>query len=314
MVRVTFSAAAVVLGLTLGLGAWILVSRLPSMSGPRLANRVAPHVLDISPEAREQVRPRSVDPIPVLGLVLSPGLARLRQGLSALLGGDRAAERRLRQAGSPLSVEGFRARQVLGVVAGIAGGIAAGLVGATVSDASPLLAPGLALLGGMLGIVIPDQLLARAARRRSARIASELPTVLEFVSLALSAGEGMLDALGRVARVSNGELARELGQVVATVNTGVPLSEALRRGAAGLAVPAVTRWVDHVLAALERGSPIVEVLRAQAQDARDDGKRQLLEAAGKKELAMLIPLVFLILPVTVLFAIFPATIVLQLGS
>jgi len=57
----------------------------------------------------------------------------------------------------------------------------------------------------------------------------------------------------------------------------------------------------------------VEVLRAQAQDSRDDAKRQLLESAGRKEVAMLVPLVFLILPVTVVFALFPATLVLELG-
>jgi tight adherence protein C len=33
------------------------------------------------------------------------------------------------------------------------------------------------------------------------------------------------------------------------------------------------------------------VLRAQAQDAREEAKRELLEAAGKNEVAMLVPLV-----------------------
>ncbi|MDQ1581930.1 MAG: tight adherence protein, partial [Microbacteriaceae bacterium] len=65
--------------------------------------------------------------------------------------------------------------------------------------------------------------------------------------------------------------------------------------------------------ALERGTPLAEVLRAQAQDARDETKRALIELAGKKEVAMLVPLVFLILPVTVLFAIFPGIFVLQAG-
>jgi tight adherence protein C len=64
---------------------------------------------------------------------------------------------------------------------------------------------------------------------------------------------------------------------------------------------------------LDRGTPLVDVLRAQAQDSRDDAKRSILEAAGKKEIAMLVPLVFLILPVTVAFAIFPGIMVLQLG-
>jgi tight adherence protein C len=55
------------------------------------------------------------------------------------------------------------------------------------------------------------------------------------------------------------------------------------------------------------------VLRAHALDAREDSERALLEAAGTREVAMLIPLVFLILPVTVLFAVWPGLMVLQLG-
>jgi hypothetical protein len=77
------------------------------------------------------------------------------------------------------------------------------------------------------------------------------------------------------------------------------------------------RWreslVDQLLAALDRGSPLAEVLRAHALDAREDSERALLEAAGTREVAMLIPLVFLILPVTVLFAVWPGLMVLQLG-
>jgi tight adherence protein C len=57
----------------------------------------------------------------------------------------------------------------------------------------------------------------------------------------------------------------------------------------------------------------VEVLRAQATDARESAKRSLLEQAGKKEIGMLVPLVFLILPVTVLFAVFPGIVVLESG-
>lgn len=66
----------------------------------------------------------------------------------------------------------------------------------------------------------------------------------------------------------------------------------------------MSRTIDQLLGALERGTPLVEVLRAQVQDSRDETKRELLEAAGRKEVAMLVPLVFLILPVTIAFAIF----------
>lgn len=54
------------------------------------------------------------------------------------------------------------------------------------------------------------------------------------------------------------------------------------------------------------------MLRAQAVDARDAGRRQLLEAGGRKEIAMMVPVVFLILPVTVVFAFYPGIVGLSL--
>ena len=38
---------------------------------------------------------------------------------------------------------------------------------------------------------------------------------------------------------------------------------------------------------------------------REAGRRSLLESAGKREIAMMVPVVFLVLPVTLLFALFP---------
>jgi type II secretion system protein len=58
---------------------------------------------------------------------------------------------------------------------------------------------------------------------------------------------------------------------------------------------------------------LADVLRAQAQDVRDNAKRELLEVAGKKEIAMLAPVVFLILPLTVVFAIFPGLSLMKLA-
>ena len=68
-----------------------------------------------------------------------------------------------------------------------------------------------------------------------------------------------------------------------------------------------------MLGALERGAPLAAVLRAQAGDARDEAKRTIIELAGRKEIAMLVPLIFMILPVTVAFALFPGYLVLQAG-
>lgn len=54
-------------------------------------------------------------------------------------------------------------------------------------------------------------------------------------------------------------------------------------------------------------------MRAQAQDARDASKQQLIESGGRREIYMMIPVVFLVLPVTILFAIYPGLSILDLN-
>jgi tight adherence protein C len=305
--------AAIPIGILLGLGLWTLVALLPRVGSARLAARVAPYIADVSPAAFDFATRRPAEPASFLGGMVAPALRRLRSALAAVLGGDAAVERRLRQAGSTATVEQLRGRQLLAGAAGLGAGILLALLLARNAALPPVVPVLVAALAAVLGVLAPDQLLARAARRRRARIAEELPTVLEFLGLALAAGENVLDALRRVARLGNGDLARELGRVVAAVHAGIPLADALHRCAAELDLPPLTRTVDQLVGALERGTPLVEVLRAQVQDSRDEAKRVLLESAGKKEIAMLVPLVFLILPVTVAFAIFPGILVLQLG-
>ena len=314
MVRVSGMVAwGVVFGVGLGFGLWIVVGLAPRMSRPRLARRVAPYLADISESARESIAAPPPGPLPVVGLVLAPALERGQQVLGGLLGGADATTRRLRQAGSPLTLAAFRSRQLLWCLAGAGLGVGAALA---VGLARPVPVPVqvvVVALAAVGGILLPDRLLHRAATARLARLNAELPVVLEFLALCLSAGEGVVDALRRVAKVSHGELAGELAGVVASVGTGLPFADTLAALARELELAAFTRCADQVLGALDRGTPLVEVLRAQAQDAREEAKGRLLEAAGKKEIGMLVPLVFLILPITIAFAIFPGIAVLQLG-
>lgn len=304
---------AVLLGTGLGLGLWSLVSLTPRLSRPRLADRVAPYILDVSAEARAFMGRVSVGPLPVLGTLCAPAFGWLKRALSSILGGAETIEKRLRQAGSARTVDEFRSGQLVWGLVALAAGV---VLSASIPAVRALpLAVQLALpvLVGVGATLTREWLLQRAAAARLARMRSELPTILEFLTLCLSAGEGILDSLRRVSGTSSGELSREFAGVVSEVRTGVPLAVALQSLARGIDLPEVTRLVDQVNGALDRGSPLAEVLRAQAQDARDQAKRVLLEVAGKKEVAMLVPLVFLILPMTILFAIFPGLVVLQSG-
>jgi len=307
------AAWGVLCGVALGLGLWSMLAVLPRLSRPRLADRVAPYLVDLSEEARALTARRAVHPLPLVGALVQPALGGLRRGISRALGGGETIVLRLRQAGATLSVDDFRAQQLLWGAFGFAAGLAIAIVAGSTRSVPTVAQGALPIVLGACGFAARDWCLKRAARARLRRIAAEFPTVVEFLTLSLSAGEGILDAIRRVARVSSGELARELSGVIADVAVGIPIATALTRVADGIRLPMLTRCIEAITASLERGTPLAEVLRAQAADARAESKRDLLESAGKKEVAMMVPLVFLILPTTVLFAIYPGVFVLQSG-
>jgi tight adherence protein C len=306
-------AFGLVLGATLGLGFWITASSIPRIGRLPLTQRVAPFVADISTEAFSLSTRLRGDPSGMAAKIFT-AMVRDVSTLSERLRGNRQETlRRLRQAGGTLSLDAFRARQLVWALGGWGAGTLAivliGLVG-TITPAALIAVPAVALV---LGYLAPEFALKRHVSRRAARIASELPTVFEFISLCLAAGESITDSFRRVSQVGSGEFAGELARVLRQVDTGVALASALRQLAVRLQIPAVTRGIEQTLGALDRGSPLATVLQAQAQDAREDSKRELLESAGKKEVIMLVPLVFLILPVTILFAVFPGLLTIHSG-
>ncbi|SDR72967.1 type II secretion system F family protein [Agrococcus carbonis] len=303
---------SLILGATMGLGLWMLVSLAPMMRRPVLLHRVAPYVLDVSAGARDLVARRRVSPARVLGVVASPVGDRLAPLVHAVLGTPDAIRRRLRQAAAEETVADFRGRQLRWGVLGAAVGAALGVAGA-MQGGHVALPAALAMLGAAIGAIAVDWLLQRRAKRRLARISSELPSILEFLSLSLAAGESLQDALRRVGGAGRSALGRELAGVVADAAAGASLSAALASLADELGHPGVTRSVDQMRGALARGTPLAQTLQAQAVDARDAAKRGLLEAAGRKEISMLVPLVFGLLPTTVAFALWPGIHVLQVG-
>lgn len=275
-------ATAVVLGSTLGVGVCLLLSRARRWGAASLTRRIAPYLRDVTdPQGTGILAPHGPRD-------LAFAWSALGRRFAQLAGGDAALARRLEQAGASPDAAAFRGRQLAWSITGIATGgvvvVAAVLLG-TASPAIALLPP----LFGVAGALACDMLLSRRGRTRVARIQEELPTVLEFLALCLSAGEGILDSLRRVSEVGAGELTGEVRGVVIAVGTGSPLQEALGKLSDRLRVSALTRAVDQLVAAIDRGAPLAQVLHAQALDAREDAKRALIEQAGRKEIYMLFP-------------------------
>jgi len=196
---------------------------------------------------------------------------------------------------------------------GLAGALGLALLAlATGRGVTPLAVLALAVTAVIGGVLARDRWLSRQVVRREERMLEEFPTVAELLALAVTAGEGPVGALERVHRLSVGELGKELGRALSEARAGAGLVQALEGISRRTSLAPLGRFVDGVAIAVERGTPLADVLRAQAVDVREAGKRQMLETAGKKEIGMMVPVVFLVLPITVLFALFPGFYSLQL--
>lgn len=220
---------------------------------------------------------------------------------------------RLRRAGRGGDADSYRLERLVwcagGVGVGFLAGVLLGLRSGTLSVGAVV---ALAVVGGVGGWLIHDRQLAKATRTRATRMSDQLPTVAELVAFAVAAGEGPLAALDRVASSVRGELAGEFSLAVRRVRGGAAFPTALREMADVVPSLEVSRFVDGIAVATERGTPMAEVLRAQAADARAAGRRRLLEKAGRKEVLMLVPVVFFILPIVVIIALYPGIHGLQL--
>lgn len=302
-----------VLGLLLGLGITLLALDNPWVRPPDLAARVDPYLRRgrgsalLAPGAPEgPVRS-------ALRVLFGPLAGRAVGALERLTGNATQLERRLRLAGRRGSVESFRVEQVVWGIGGGALGLVLALAAVTLRGASPLVGLALIALGVVCGVVAGDWVLTQAVKRRAARMAREFPTVADLLALAVAAGEGPVAAMERVARTSRGALPEEFATTVAEIRAGSTVSQALLGLGDRTPLESLGRFGEGIAVAIERGTPLADVLRAQAQDAREAAKRDLMEIAGRREIAMMVPVVFFILPLVIVFAIFPGLAVLDIS-
>lgn len=193
------------------------------------------------------------------------------------------------------------------------GAAAATLAGVAIGATSRL--PGLMLViaaGSSAGWWLESLATQRRQRRRQRAIRAQLPMVADLVALALSAGTSPMTALATAAAALPGPLSDEIDDAVRRTQSGGSLQGALAEMAQRSGVVEVRRFVDALILASDLGTPMGEVARAQAMDIRVSTRRRWMEEAGRKDVAMLVPIVFLVLPAVVVVALFPGLTSLRL--
>jgi tight adherence protein C len=137
-------------------------------------------------------------------------------------------------------------------------------------------------------------------------VENEFAALIEMLTLSLSAGETPLAAMARLSAHSKSALGHEFSLVVESVRQGSPFHVALDAMGRQVDSVVIRRFVDALVTAMLRGAPLVDVLQRHAAEARQNQRNILMNKAGKAEITMMVPVVFLILPVSVLFALWPS--------
>lgn len=295
-------------GLVAGLGLVLILARVGAGRRAVLGDRVLRYVEDLP----QLTSPRATAPTGSLAQVLVPLVQATADRLERVLGGSASIRRRLERLASPLSVHDIRVQQVLWGLVGLGGGAALTvLVGTRAPDRVPPLLV-LTLVAGALGVMLRENRLTAQVQRHERQVVEELPAAAELLALAVAAGEGPVAALERVTARSSGALARDLTGVLAQIRTGTPVAVAFDEYAARTGVPVVARFAQGIAVAVERGTPLADVLHAQAGDVREAQRRALIESGARREIAMMVPVVFLVMPTTVIFAFWPGVVGLRL--
>ena len=305
----TPTAWGALLGAGLAGGVLLVCARVLALRRPRLETRVLPYVRDLP-----QLSARRAPSTSATRGVFGPLLSSAGDAVDRVLGGAASVRRRLQRAALDQTVPEFRVQQVVWGLVAFALAAAYSLLKALTRPGGVVSAVLLCVAAFVVGVLARDHHLTSQVKQRERRILAEFPTVAELLALAVAAGESPVAALGRVVRRSGGELSADLATVLAQVRTGEPVASAFDRMATTTGLPLVARFAQGIAVAVERGTPLADVLHAQAADVREAGRRELIEVAARREVAMMVPVVFLVLPVTVLFAFWPGVVGLSLTT
>jgi tight adherence protein C len=207
----------------------------------------------------------------------------------------------LRNAGEPL---GLSADEFLGLI--FAAAIACATVGVLFAWALSL-GFGFVIVGVFLGLMLPNLWLQEKAQTRLTAINRGLPQALDLVVLSMGAGLDFIGALRHVVEKWSEKadpLCEELSRFLHELSLGKTRKEALEDLAYRAPTELVKAFVTNAIQAEKRGTPLVEILRIQADVARTRRFQTAEKIAGRAGVVILAPLMF----------IFAATVLIMFGS
>ena len=170
----------------------------------------------------------------------------------------------------------------------------------------------LVALGGWM---FPTIYCATNRKKRYLAVVLDLPFFIDLMALSTEAGLDFMGALQRIVdKAENSVLAEEFRLVLKDIKLGSSRREALTRLADRLDMPEITSFVAVVRDAEETGASVAQVLKDQSVQMRLERFVRAEKAGAQASQAMLIPLMFLILPAVFMMVFAPVVLQLFYGG
>jgi tight adherence protein C len=147
---------------------------------------------------------------------------------------------------------------------------------------------------------------SKSISNRAKQLESELPAQIQLLTILISSGISPGRAISILASRSNSLSAAAFRKVVRDIESGKSVVEALDRLKGDFDSNSLRRFVTSLILGIERGSTLGPILISQVRDTRMASKSEIMARAGKAEIGLMIPVVFLILPISILFALWPS--------
>jgi len=173
-------------------------------------------------------------------------------------------------------------------------------------ERAPVLPFLIAAMLALLGLYMPYMWLRRRVEWRQRALVSSLPDALDLMSIAVSAGLSLDSAMQEVVQKWEGELSRELNQLLNEMQLGVTRRQALLNLVERTQLDDMRLLVAALIQADELGANLSETLGVQAVQLRVRRRQKAEEKARKAPVKMLIPLVGLIFPAMFVVLLAPA--------
>ena len=141
---------------------------------------------------------------------------------------------------------------------------------------------------------------------KQSEINEELVSILQMISIMISSGESPMSAMRYVSKRSDGILPRLIRESLNKYKDGRSITQTLDFLATATGSTQVRRLTNSIQIAIHRGTPVLDVLNNQVLALNKQINFNLMKRSGKSEITLLIPVVFLILPVSISFAIWPS--------